>query len=339
MAANQFAGADVSNGYLWTAPNVQPLVWTDQHHATSLPYSVATNFAGTWVAGASTVIIYSTNDGDTWTEVDVSAYGSGANWVTYNATRAEFLVADEGTGDTFTSTNGSSWTRHAAATVVGISSVGWSPASGYYLATGESLTDIYRSIDGETWTSELSFSGAGSAPYHWCFGHDADTGVDICVMKGAIYRSTDGGNSWTAATVASTQGGTVANLTAQSVGYNGTTWTALGYYGTGTNFGKMLCLTSTDGGLNWDDNAGTLAYEHHPSYYVLMKSHPLWDGSKFWAFTNQVSLYYTSADGVTWDDDATSNHGGRAVALSPQPLEPGGTGIGATQTIKLGWCP
>lgn len=340
MAADQFVSADVINGYLWTSPNAQPLAWTDQHHASSLPYSVANNFAGVWIAAASTAIIYSTDDGDTWSEFDVSTYGSSANWVTYNGSLNKFLVVDEATGDTFVTTDSSSWTRYAAATVGGISAVGWSPQSGYYLATGESLTDIYRSVDGQTWTSELSFSGAGSSPYHWCFGHDDAGGVDICVMTGAIYRSTNGGDTWTAATVSSTQGGTVANMVIQSVGWNGTTWAALGYYGSGTNWGKMLCLTSTDGGVNWDDNAGTLAYDHHPgAYYFLFRSHPLWDGTTFWAFTNQVSLYYTSTDGVTWDDDTTYHDGGRAVGLYPQPLEPGGGGPGATQTVKLGWCP
>lgn len=132
-------------------------------------------------------IAYSTNDGQTWTQVGTgSVYPKAVMWGI-----DKFLTIDISNTGYYTSTNGSSWTSRTFP-VAPQARTGVRFVAGQWFLGGASGA-LYTSPDGITWTSRVSGAGANAI---YGFGYAAN--LYIAVGAGGYLATSPDGVTWTA---------------------------------------------------------------------------------------------------------------------------------------------
>lgn len=261
---------------------VTDLVWSVASSATTNEYRTVAYGNGVFVAGSwdgsGDNVMYSTDDGLTWTSTSVSmmvgtasAYGNGT-----------FLMirAFSGGQDTITSTDGVTWTQHTGVLPSGADwrSVVYGDA-GFIAVDGNSTSRVAISPDGITWT-EVSVEADVSGGY-WtdiAFGGGVYVAVRGWGYSGsgpaAMYSSD--GLTWTAAT-----------------GTDGKSSYAV-HYGNGLFVGDGgwpdYIMTSTDG-ISW-----TFGYSGTASYVTAIAN----SSTGFVGSDSDNPYLSLSADGLTW---------------------------------------
>jgi len=176
-----------SGGALRTSPDY--VTWTSQ--TTGGPSAALRGFAwnGTTLVGAFSAsgILTSTN-GTSWTYTANAAAGVAPIW-----TGTQFVIIGSTTGNILTSPDGTTWTTRTSVYTGGaLQALTWTGS----LIVGVGLTgNIATSPDGITWTTRTS--GTATATF---YGVDAGGGYVWAVGSdtvGIVYKSTDGGVTWT----------------------------------------------------------------------------------------------------------------------------------------------
>jgi hypothetical protein len=176
--------------------------------SSSIPSSavLATNGTGTWIAAGSNDLLYSTDNGDTWTSSS-NVFGSlTINGAGYNPNAGLFIVADGGTSSYCTSPTGTgSWTARTLPFTLngGNQSYFWFPSNSTYTYTiGPSLS-IWRSSDLINWTNTnrptvtaftenaIRIATQGSSVVALLFAPSTDSPRKI-----ATFYSEDNGDTW-----------------------------------------------------------------------------------------------------------------------------------------------
>jgi photosystem II stability/assembly factor-like uncharacterized protein len=179
-----------------------------------------------------------------------------------------------------------------------------------YLSPKSYPTPLLKSTDGgENWTQTGQLS-------YFCFGltvHPTDPNI-VMASTGALYKTTNGGSSWTYMNV---PGGCYA----QAAAYNPADpqkMVAVGYaYGATMRFGVYR---TANGGTTWDTVAlDTLSYsEGYSVCYDPVDPNIVYAGG----YTGQPTLVFKSTDGgVSWTKLTTGFNGYYCYALHVSPLD------------------
>ncbi len=185
-----------------------------------------------WATGSGGVLLRTRDSGQSWTASVVDAAATWRAVAFGDSSRG--LLAGDGGRIMYSSDGGASWVRSAIATRANLraaaiaapdrASLGW--------AVGDGI--VLRSSDGGASFSEV----AGAADEHYRavrFAADARHGF-IASAEGSIYRSGDGGLTWTVAAQAG------AGLSGLAVSADGLRVVAVG---------DGVVLLSTDGGVSF----------------------------------------------------------------------------------------
>lgn len=213
----------------------------------TIGFDVDGNGSGTWVAaGVTPALVYSTDDGNTWTSAGVSGLGAACVAIAYGAGK---WVASS--GGLKTSANGINWTPGAGST--------FGPAgdasdivygNGRWVAVGTDQPSptyggitIVSSTDGTNWVPAVSggFSTFGTGVD---YSPQQNRWVATGLAAPSILVSTDGVN-WSSAGVTGAPAGGALNVT-----WTGTRWVAVGNLPT-------TILWSLDG-YTWVPAGGTV---------------------------------------------------------------------------------
>lgn len=140
----------------------------------------------------------------------------------------------------------------------------------------------YSDNNGTSWTT-VNIGGAAA-------GHGASYGRGLCALDsrhillagaaGYIYRSVDGGETWTAVESAAIHAG-VYNGVGMADEYKCFAWGAAG-----------VCAKSIDGGVTWAATTVPAATATKAGFII--------DQNRFWVGNDAAGLYYTTDGGVTW---------------------------------------
>jgi hypothetical protein len=174
-------------------------------------------------------IFYSTNDGDSWTGMEVASGVSGGMAGIIYGSNGFAAASNNGSGyaNIYKSSDGNSWSQvlHQG---VALSNIGY--GNGTYVAVGQGC--IFTSTDASVWTSRTSPTS------QYLQGVAYGNGIFVAVaFTGAIIRSIDNGVSWTSVTSGTSND---LNCVAYGNGYfyavgadgliikstNGTSWSA-----------------------------------------------------------------------------------------------------------------
>ncbi|MFI5356031.1 MAG: immunoglobulin domain-containing protein [Opitutales bacterium] len=171
-------------------------------------------------------IYSSTDDGSTWQLV----YQSGGKFFSVTYGGGQYLAVGD-YGLTATSTDGVNWNQ-SNQTNYGFSHVIYTGsqyvAVGYDYSSNNAL--IATSMDGQNWTQRIENPLSGPSPNYTSVAQNG-SGVLVAVSGSSgsnnLARSTDGGNTWTLATVAALNDVTFSNGSFVAVGFNSSTQTAV----------------------------------------------------------------------------------------------------------------
>lgn len=190
---------------------------TDASHKTLLAGSAAmSSFQG--VGGARIGVYYTTDGGTNWTKLDGGGTIAGKNIIGV-APRGATMVIAAGTGGVWRSTDtGQTWTAVSGATGTGLPpgtafDLASDPSDPARLFTNAGANGIYRSTDtGATWQKvsdaaiDKAIQGTPLSNVRIAAGRHKEVYVAIAVyyQLSALFRSGDGGATWTALDLPST---------------------------------------------------------------------------------------------------------------------------------------
>ena len=315
-----------NGGASWTAVNTG--ITSTVINALAISPNYATD--GTVYAGDQGGVFKSTNGGASWTAVntgipnpEISALAVSPNYTTDNTV---YAGSYSGTGGVYKSTNGgASWT----AVNTGITNTAiWALAVSPNYATDQTVYagcnndgGVYKSTNGgASWTAvntgitDITGNGLSVAVLAISPNYATDGTVYIGIFDGGVYKSTDGGASWTAVNTGITS--TVINALAISPNYatDGTV-----YAGSVDGVYK-----STNGGVSWNSvNAGI------PNISVLAVS-PNYASDQTIYAGRGGGVYKSTNGGASWTavNTGISNLNIGSLAVSPN--------YAADQTIYAG---
>ena len=280
--------------------------------------------AGTGERGAGGVLRRSTDGGVTWqAQVETEEPLTKIELEASPSPQHGWAIGEGGT-ILVTHDAGGTWTRTGAdlttGDFVGLSFVsatrGWVVAHEHDFSDGTDLAVVFRTDDGgATWTRmpgdvpgfevfDLGFAHDASQ-HGWLVGRVPDAAG---VKQDAIYRSTDGGATWTRQLTG--EAGLLADV---EVASSTTIWVV--GFGPSTNGGVAgeKKLVSHDGGLTWQslpatsNNAGLFAVD-----FV---------GPAGWAVGLGGSIIHTANGGATWQVQREAIPSGRSSLLGVDALD------------------
>jgi PKD repeat protein len=297
-----------------TYPNY--LQWEQDNIANGIPKSLAGNWQPLGPVGA--------------------AGGGGAgrlNFIRFHPSNSNILFVGAPDGGLWKSENGGqTWaTNTDQLTVIGCSDIAIDPTnpSVMYLATGDGdASDTYsvgvlKSIDGgETWnTTGLSFTVNQGRTLSRLLIHPTDPNTLLAVGSNGIWRTTNGGTSWTVVSTATGFKDAEFHPTNPSI-----------VYAAGTSFRR-----STDGGVTWNAVSIPLSGINriaigvtpaNPNYVYLLASDNNDSGFRgLMRSTNEGASFTTRSttpNVMGWDDGGDAGGQGwydLAIAVSPTNAE------------------
>ena len=234
-----------TDGINWNA--VTPLEY--QRTLKSIAYG-----DGTFIVTHSNDVSYSTDNGQTWTDVeDVFAEGGWTSPsirdIAYGG--GTFVAVGDNGRIAYSSNGGRNWTEVANSTFgdTKINSVAF--GNNTFVAVGHTGKAAYSTNNGATWTAVANSTfGSDECGDYNIFGIGYGNGTFVMAgMNGKTAYSTNG-TSWTAANATST----TATSTLNGIAFGANTFVAVGDLGT--------IVRSTDNGKNWGGK------ETHPLYYL-----------------------------------------------------------------------
>lgn len=284
--------------------------WTDSTTAYGALTPLAMAKVGTGVVavgyGGS---VFTTTDGDVWTQRSPTGSGSDLTRITTNP--AGIKIAFPSSGQLIRSTDGTTWTAQSTNAKAAV----WFGSQ----FVGISNNDCLTSADGITWDDHFVF-GSNSM-------QDISTdGTTVVAVGGAgtgvgkIYTSTNPTVSWTSATVPATasslyavtrSGSTWVAVGSQSTiltSTNGTTWTKRTASGAplelsivaGNSTGTMIIALSGSyayGEYFTSTNGTTWTRRRLPTSLDITGA--IWTGTSFLVSTT-LNIVFSSTDGINW---------------------------------------
>ena len=304
------------------APGAPPAPgWTIQTSGvTNYLFSVkAVNQSVAWAAGAGGTVIRTVNGGGTWTSVGGGAIGTNDiyNIDALDANTAFVTTSPSGTFIFRTTNGGATWQQvytdaSNGAFIDAISMLNPSVGIAQGDPTGGRWTILYTSNGGTTWVRDTV-----NAPLQQGTESGTQNGLArignthawfTASQGGRIYRTTNGGASWSSSSVPTATG-------TNNVWFNDT------QYGVATSIGSNLVFRSTDGGATWTSIT--------PAGSGFLLACAGSGTSDFW-YARGTSIYRSTNRGATF----TSSHTGTGtyVALSFSTLGTNTAGWGVTST-------
>lgn len=289
----------VTTGQGVIATSADGLSWSLSAAVASVTFTTIIYNGSNWVAIGNNNIFYTSSDLVTWTAAGSLADQVFIRWFAYNGS---LYVAVTDGGRIFTSTDLATWTQRTSGTTATLYLIVWDGTR--WIVSGSSGV-ILRSTDGVTWTAATTAPG-GSLVLNALIA--AGGLVLTQANNGQVYRSTDGGDTFTIATT------TISTLASGSFAYDGTTFVLAG---------SSLVYTSTDGNtwtLQTDGTTDTYqGAAFGDSLFVV--------GSN----TANTNVAITSSDsGVTWVARTVSALQAASTAGQAGGLTCGGGGGGSS---------
>lgn len=295
--------------------------WTVQTSGvTNYLYSVkAVNQSVAWAAGAGGTVIRTVNGGGTWTSVGGGAIGTNDiyNIEALDANTAFVTTSPSATFIFRTTNGGATWQQvytdaASGAFINAISMLNPSVGMAEGDPTGGRWTILYTNTGGTTWVRDTVNAPLQQGTEFGTQNGLARVGTThawfTASQGGRIYRTTNGGASWSSSSVPTATG-------TSNVWFNDT------QYGVATSSGSNLVFRSTDGGATWTSIT--------PSGSGFLLACAGSGTSDFW-YARGTSIYRSTDRGATF----TSSHTGTGtyVALSFSTLGSNTTGWGVTST-------
>jgi photosystem II stability/assembly factor-like uncharacterized protein len=290
--------------------------WTIAGSLNTYPYAFACGPTGTLFCGASSYFHRSTNGGATW----ISSYQSNtifygvaphptiastvyATGYRYNgSTWLMFFARSTDSGATWTYTYLDTVQSYGYGIAVSKSDPSVILVSGYTYTGSSYLVRLFRSTDGGTNFTNITPAGASGEYYSYSVAiHPTDPGMMLLGTLYSIWRSTDGGASWTDCS------NTTYNYSLEFSAANPSVALAGGSSG---------IYRSTNGGQSWTSVTTGLT---GTGFESVIPSH----GNQNQAFSGSTAGFFTSSNGGTsWTASNDGIYAGQAVALASAPSQP-----------------
>ena len=251
----------------------------------------------------------STNNGDTWSVL----YGGGANGVAFGSNGYIYVANSNGV---YRSTNGgTSWTiKNSGLTSTSISSI-LSLPSGDLLVSSNT---VYRSTNsGDTWQS-IGGSAIAGAAHHLL--NNGNTTIYVGVGTRGVYRTTDGGSSWSQ----------------QVGGFRATSNQAIATKSSGEILvaGPTDVFVSSDNGATWAPRSSGLGT--HAQSIVTLGVTPA--GSFLATSSQNATMFRSTNNGVNWSQvSPPAQIPGPFITFSPSVILGGGSGLYRSTNDGVNW--
>jgi len=266
-----------------------------------------------YITGKSspTNIIYKTSDlGVTWDSLQYLAPGQAYVNKYYGCDINAGVILVCGTDGLLNSVIGSTKTCYTTNLKQGNNNDIWGNASGRIIAVGaatlgSALDQIMLSTNGgNTWSFPTSTGITNATVLNSLKMVDDNIGY-TCSKTGDVYKTTDGGNTWTTLTTGIPAG---QNLTKVDF-INATTGWVFSRTGDGNQTGYMW--KTTNGGSSW-----TQVSYIDPNYNIYIVSGSMVDALNVWALPNGGGPYKTTDGGATWTlQTLTGSGSGRNIKM------------------------
>lgn len=263
--------------------------------------------------GTGARLYYTANGGSTWTLATDPISSTSITFTGLSWSNSSTAYAVGSSGTILRSTNGgASWTQQSSGVSAALNAVSFAPGTttGYAVGNGGSGNrwTVLKTTNGTSWTllgtvQRVNYYGVDCA--------DPDN-VTIAGANGTIYRSTNGGSSWTNQTQA--QVATVALRTVSAV--SASVASIFGDYG--------AMLSTTDAGASWKSYTSGTSANLNSSYFI--------DASTGVAVGDAGTIMRTTDGGTSWDGQVSGTAALRGVWLSSNGSQ--GWAVGASGAIK-----
>ncbi len=262
--------------------------WTTQTSGTTQALRAVKTVSSTvgWIAGASGTVLRTTNGGTTWTSVaGPQVAGNTVYAIDALSATTAFVTTSPAAGTyIFRTTNGgTSWdtvfTQGTGGFLDAIKMFDANNGMAVGDPVGGKWTILRTTNGGSSWAriaTEPLLVGTESG-FNTSFSSIGSTNIWFGTNNSRVYRSTDGGATWSS--------GTTAFVSSTGVGFGDT------QYGVAGGSGTTGAARSTDGGATWT----TVTLPSTGSIYGIAGK-----GSNFWAVRGTVVAKSTN-QGATWD--------------------------------------